>query len=396
MSLHVAIVETHPIQYKVPWLQQLSQEPELAVDVLYAMVPDAAQQGAGFGVAFTWDVPLLEGYRWRALRNVARRPSVTRFGGCDTPELYGEFRRRRWDAVLVNGWVTKTCLQALLAARRAGIPCIVRGEANNLRPRAPWKRVLHRLLLSQYAACLYIGRANRDFYRSHHVPEDHLFFGPYCVDNDRFAAAAAALTARRSDLRAHWGIARESCCLLFAGKLEAKKRPMDLVTAVAKARTSGIHLLFVGDGSLRPACEDACRRLGVAATFVGFLNQSNMPSAYVAADALVLPSDAGETWGLVVNEAMACGLPAIVSDQVGCHADLVDASTGSVFGCGDTEALSACIRRLADDSEMRSRLSTGARARVAAYSVEALTAGTVKALDAVTRMRKKIREVPPL
>jgi glycosyltransferase involved in cell wall biosynthesis len=364
----------------------LAAEPDLEIEVLYAMIPDAAQQGDGFGVAFTWDVPILEGYPWRRLRNVAREPSVTRFGGCDTPELYSEIRQDRWDAVLVNGWVAKTCVQALAAARRAGVPCIVRGEANSLRHRALWKRVLHRALLRQYAAFLYIGRANRAFYRAHGIGEKRLFFGPYGVDNEEFARAAREPARQRDSLRSRWGIAPDACCLLFAGKLEPKKRPLDLVEAAARLRSCtpeqppAVHVLFAGDGALRAACEDASRRWGVPVTFAGFLNQSEMPAAYAAADALVLPSDAGETWGLVVNEAMACGLPAVVSDRVGCQEDLVDASTGWVYRCGDVTALTAALREAVRDPGALTAKGAAARARVASYSVEALVQGTVDAV----------------
>jgi glycosyltransferase involved in cell wall biosynthesis len=353
------------------------------------MAPDPATQGAGFGVPFAWDQPLREGYPSRVLRNVTRHPSVTRFDGCDTPELYGVVREGRWDAVLVNGWVTKTCLQGLAAARLARVPCIVRGEANNLRPRPVWKRAMHRALLSQYRAFLAIGRANHDFYRSHGVPDARVFFAPYCVENDRFAAAAAALAGRRQSLRRAWNIADEACCLLFSGKFEAKKRPLDLIEAAAAARdlpgaaNHPLHALFAGDGALRQVCEASCRRLGVPATFTGFLNQAELPSAYAAADALVLPSDAGETWGLVVNEAMASGLPAIVSDRVGCRADLVDHTTGRVFPCGDVRALAACIAGLAADPAARHALGVAAQARVAQYSIEALAKGTLDAVRAV-------------
>lgn len=390
MSFKLAIIETHPIQYKAPWFRRLAAEPELEIEVFYAMEPNATQQGAGFGVAFTWDQPLREGYPSRVLRNVSRRPSVDRVRGCDTPELYSVIRRGCWDAVLVNGWVVKSCLQALAAARLARVPCIVRGEANNLRRRPLWKRALHRVLLSQYSGFLCIGRANRDFYRSHGVPESKLFSGPYCVDNERFAAEAAAQAPSRADLRERWGIAAGACCLLFSGKLVPKKHPLDLFEAAASVCASGgrtgprPHILVAGDGELRAACEAASRRLCVPATFAGFLNQAEIVAAYAAADVLVLPSDAGETWGLVVNEAMACGLPAIVSDQVGCQADLVDATTGRVFRCGDVAGLAGCIRDLAADPAGRRAMADAARRRVSAYSVDAVVEGLLAAVRRVS------------
>ena len=77
--MRVAVVTTHPIQYQVPWLQKLSAQPNIDLNVYFAMIPDAVEQGREFGVAFDWDVPLLEGYQYQVLENRAREPSLTRF-----------------------------------------------------------------------------------------------------------------------------------------------------------------------------------------------------------------------------------------------------------------------------------------------------------------------------
>jgi glycosyltransferase involved in cell wall biosynthesis len=124
----------------------------------------------------------------------------------------------------------------------------------------------------------------------------------------------------------------------------------------------------------------------IAATFAGFLNQTEMPKAYVAADCLVLPSDYGETWGLVVNEAMACGLPAVVSDRVGCGPDLVeDGVTGRIFPFGEVAALAGVIRSLADRPARLVEMGRRASDRITRYSVDAAVAGTLDAVRYVTR-----------
>jgi glycosyltransferase involved in cell wall biosynthesis len=83
------------------------------------------------------------------------------------------------------------------------------------------------------------------------------------------------------------------------------------------------------------------------ASFAGFLNQTEISQAYVAADCLVLPSDHGETWGLVVNEAMASGLPCVISDHCGCAEDLGIRGQNQIFPCGDIAALANGLTRLA-------------------------------------------------
>ena len=192
MTLRVGFMTTHPIQYQVPVFRHLAQQPGLDFTVFYAQIPDPVMQGAEFNVPFEWDLPLLEGYNYRVLKNVARQPGVMTFSGCDTPEIADFIRKERFDAFVINGWNVKSGLQALWACRRNQVPCLVRGEANDLRERSWWKRRLQRWLVQQYSGCLAIGKANRDFYLARGVPERRLFSSPYCVENDRFALASDA------------------------------------------------------------------------------------------------------------------------------------------------------------------------------------------------------------
>lgn len=385
--MRVAVVTSHPVQYQVPWLRLLADTPGIDLTVHYAMIPEAAEQGREFGVAFQWDIPLLGGYRHVVLRNVSPRPSVTEFGGCDTPEVGRLLRDGSYDAVIVNGWVVKTCVQALLACRLAGIPCIVRGEVNGLRPRPAWKRAGHRLLLAQYAAVLCIGRRNREYCLARGVPEDRLFDTPYCIDNVRLAASASQWIERegRPGLRARFGLDPQRTTFLFSAKFVDKKRPLDAIEALRRAVGQGARaqLLFVGSGPLEERIRAASA--GLPVHYAGFLNQSEIAAAYAASDCLLLPSDAGETWGLVVNEAMACGLPAIVSDQVGCAADLVeDGRTGAVFACADVDALGAHLLRWSGAPERLAVMGTNARERVhGGYNFQRVVEGAVRALQAV-------------
>lgn len=351
--------------------------------VLFAMLPDAALQGAGFGIEFQWDIPLLEGYEYRVLENVAKNPSVTRFFGCDTPNVRTFLHELRPDAVIVNGWVVKTCLQTLWACKRLGIPCLVRGEANDLAHRAAWKKRLQALLVRQYSACLYIGKQNRKFYRARGVNAQRLFSSPYCVENDRFSQAVEMLAARKNYLRDQWGVPVSSICFLYCGKFEQKKHPLDLLRAFALAHNAAtnIHLLMVGDGALKSQCEEFANKCSLPVTFTGFMNQAEIMRSYAVADCLVLPSDGGETWGLVVNEAMACGLPAIVSDLVGCANDLVkNGKTGYTFTFGDWESLAEIMSRLSHYQQELKVMGSRARKRIGKYSPEIAAQGILNAV----------------
>lgn len=399
-AIRIAFVTSHPIQYQVPVFRCLAQRPDLEFIVLYAMLPDSASQGAGFGVSFEWDIPLLEGYKYRVLHNVSGNPGVTHFQGCDTPEIQSVLEELKTDVVVVNGWVVKTCLQTLKAAWRLRIPCVVRGEANNLRRRPWWKRVLQFFLVRRYDAVLPIGNANREFYSSLGIAASRMFSAPYCVENERFSRAAAAIIAQRSELRSRWNIPENAICYLYCGKFEHKKHPVELVEAFLQAcqtlRESAsvskpIHLLLVGDGELRLHCEELVTRYSslAAFTFTGFLNQTQIVEAYVAADVLVLPSDAGETWGLVVNEAMACGLPAIVSDQVGCASDMIENDvTGWTFESGKWGQLTDLFCSLASRSQPISEMADACRNQVAHYSPENAANGIHEAATWACREEK--------
>jgi glycosyltransferase involved in cell wall biosynthesis len=381
--MRLGIVASHPVQYQVPWYRSLASREEVDLTVYYALLPTPAQQGVGFGEQFAWDVPLLDGYRWQALPNAARAPSLDGFLASRTPAVTEVLETDRPDAVIVSGWHALSLLQAMRACRRLGIPCLVRGESSGLRRRPWWARAVHRRLLARFDAFLAIGEANREFYLSNGVQRARIFSVPYFADNERFAEQAARWGPERNAIRRGWGIAQDEACFLFAGKLVPKKRVLDFLAAcaIARERMPAIRALVVGSGEMAEAARRLAADLALEAVFVGFLNQTEISRAYVAADALVLPSDYGETWGLVVNEAMVHGLPAIVSDRVGCGPDLVEEGvTGRIFPFGDVRALARILTETAVDADRRGEMGRNARRRVASYSAERAVEGTLEAI----------------
>lgn len=383
MSYRLGILSSHPIQYQAPWFRRLAQEPQIDLKVLFCHLPDAACQGQGFGVDFVWDIPLLDGYAYEVLENVARRPGTARFSGCDTPAIGERIRANKLDVLLINGWNVKSYLQGLRACRRLGVPCLVRGDSNALRRRPWWKRLLHRRWSRCFTAYLTVGKSNEDFYRQNGASDTRFFPVRHFVDNERFAQAARELRVVRDDLRRGWGIASDRTVFLFCGKFIEQKRPLDFLRALEIALHKGapVHGLLVGDGKLRGDCETMVRQRRLPATFVGFLNQRDLPRAYVAADCLVLPSDDRETWGLVVNEAMASGLSCVVSDRVGCGPDLiVKGATGHVFPFGDCDALASILAQLSANPERLRSMGEAAEQQVSSYSVDAAVEGTLAAV----------------
>jgi glycosyltransferase involved in cell wall biosynthesis len=339
----------------------------------------------GFGKSLSWDIDLLGGYECEFL-DTHRGNGLDSFWRLRLKRGFGRALRDIGANVLwIQGWQAAAYWQAVFQARKAGIEIWLRGETNARsgasRIGRQYKRRLLRELLRRVDRLLYIGEANRQFYLQQGVSIGRLTSAPYCVDNARFAAAAAAVRPERRRLREEWGIPEEAFCFLFAGKFLARKRPFDLIEATRRLeysiRGKQIHLLWVGmgelGGELRKACDvcfdaekkkpaNAIRRTKPNASFVGFLNQSEITRAYVAADCLVLPSDAKETWGLVVNEAMASGLPCIVSNACGCAEDLITPITPNLcYLVGDITALehamAAAVTNIPPPQLLRAQIS---------------------------------------
>jgi|FEC22Drversion2_1045045.scaffolds.fasta_scaffold00557_10 glycosyltransferase involved in cell wall biosynthesis len=374
----IGFLVSHPIQYYTPIFRALAKQCDLTV--FFAHRQTAEQQArAGFGVAFEWDIDLLSGYESRFLVNVARHPSTDRFAGCDTPGIADEIARGKFDAFVVPGWALRSYWQAVRACRRHGVPILVRGDSHLGTHRNSLIRAAKSLtfshLLRRFDGFLYVGQKNRDYLLHYGAPADRLFFSPHCVDNDAFAAASAAAHVSRDPGRRR---------ILFVGKLIARKHPADLLHAVARLGGTSLEAAFAGSGDLETELRQIASDASVRAEFLGFVNQRELPAVYAAADLLVLPSDGRETWGLVVNEAMACGVPAVVSDAVGCGPDLIDAgATGAIFPFGDTVALAAAIEGVLslDRAFVRRHLAD----KMALYSPRQAAAAIVEATSFLKR-----------
>jgi glycosyltransferase involved in cell wall biosynthesis len=417
----LAILTTHPIQYQVPLWQALAQDGRVPFEVWYLTRHGVqASHDREFGKSFAWDLDMLSGYPHRFL-DVHPGATPNTFWKCRLRESLGDrLRASGAKALWVQGWQVSAYWQAVWAAKQMGVEVWLRAESNDLAPTRLWKRGIKRLILGQFLRrvdrFLCIGTANRRLYQQYGVQDDRLYSAPYAVDNERFARQAEQIRKQpgevgdpvknpenftgqgglhgpgpsevanqrlhgpgKAEIRKAWGIPEDAFCVLFCGKFIPKKRPMDLVEALAIAgsqrsevRGQRMVALFVGSGELGAQLRSACNVVFDAeapgssprpstldprpmATFAGFLNQTEISRAYVAADCLVLPSDYGETWGLVVNEAMASGLPCIISDRCGCAEDLGSSGPNLVFPGGGVAALTDRLLKMASrpDSAVR-------------------------------------------
>jgi glycosyltransferase involved in cell wall biosynthesis len=386
--IRLAIISTHPIQYMAPWFRTLSEEPDIDLKVIFFREPHAPEQGTGFGVEFVWDVPLRQGYASVVLE---RRHGWKFLGGL-VLALRRALRRARPDVVMITGWNEPGLIASYPLAWFMALPTITRGDANLMRERPWWKARLHRLLLSMTSAAVTVGRSNRQFYLVNGVPPSRLFPSCHFVDTDRMLAMSNRHARDRAQLRAAAGFSNDDVVFCFVGKHVAFKRPELLIEATAKLRAKGlpVKLVLAGSGQLTASLKCLAEHHSVPTHFVGFLNQTELWQAYSPSDALVLPSDETETWGLVVNEAMLFGLPVIVSDKVGCGPDLVrDAETGYIFS-GSANGLATAMEKLVQQGERRRRMGERGRQLVQAeYSMPVATAGLKVALHEVVRSGKR-------
>lgn len=390
--MRLAILTSHPIQYYAPLFREISRRVELKVFFAHRATPQQ-QAAAGFGTAFDWDIDLLSGYDHEFLENVSRNPGSSHFAGCDTPGIHGALSSGNFDALLVAGWHLKCFWQGIWAAKRLGVPVIVRGDSHLDTPRSAAKRLakewIYPALLRVFDSALYVGARNRDYWRHYGYPDERLFFSPHCVDNAFFAERATP--AARAATRARLGVPTNVPVALFAGKLIPFKRPLDVVQAAARVRAQGsdLHVLIAGSGELEPALRMEADQLNVPVHFMGFQNQSAMPAAYSAADFLVIPSNGRESWGLVANEAIACTRPVIVSDAVGCAPDLaLDSRAGRRFPMGNIEALAQNIEYLVRNPACPNELQNLA----CRYSLSAAAHGITTAASYASAHRSGINQ----
>jgi glycosyltransferase involved in cell wall biosynthesis len=385
----VAFVTSHPIQYQAPLFRRLARRDDMDLVVLFCSDHGArAYFDRGFGATVKWDVPVCEGFEHVFLPNLRRNGTPASFFGLVNFGIGRVLRERHIDVVIVHGWAHATSWLAFSAASRIGIPLLVRGETNLLRPAAGMKarlrRIVLRRMLSRAAGALAIGSLNREFYIACGVPERRIWLSPYAVDNDFFQSAACELLPQRVELRRAYDIPADSTVFLFSGKLTPVKCPLDLLEAFTGLPSRDRYsLLFVGDGELRAEIEARVSRKRLTNVRVtGFKNQQHVSTFYAMADVLVLPSRF-EPWGLVVNEAMNFGLGIVASDQVGGAADLVRPGvTGEIFRAGAIDELRSAMERCSSEDRRRAA-ARACRTMVGQWGIDAAAGGIAEAVRSV-------------
>jgi len=335
------------------------------VDLKVVYWNEAATRDRDFRGQHQWDIDLIGGHHNEFLtrstnpNTFAEATAYKRLADCI----------RGWDVVVINGYATRLAVATIALCRTFSIPYLLRTDTSTrlnhpiVSPRHWWPRCA-----SQWSAGgLSVGQKNAIMHK--HLGSPSIFSAPFAIDVDRFRTTASRIRLTQSKFRESFGLPDNVQVVAFAGKFIDVKRPEDLISLAIRMRGS-VHILMIGDGPKRPELQFAAK--GLPVTFTGFLNQTEIPEALACADVVVLPSS-NEAWGLIINEAMACGCVPVVSDQVGCAPDLV-AGIGEVYAVADTEALAKAVERAlrtAGEVDLPPRLAE----RLAGFTLEVSAAG---------------------
>jgi glycosyltransferase involved in cell wall biosynthesis len=368
----IAVLNSHPIQYFAPLYAYLNAAPDLKVTALY--LSDVSIRGgkdAEFGRDVKWDIDLLGGYDSIFL-GTARTREPAGFWSLIAPQVWRELRSGRYDALWLHGHNYAANLIALVAAKSAGLPVMMRGDAHLGVPSRSARAGLRRPLMGTlYGLCnglLAVGSANAAYYRAMGVPIEKIFLVPYTVDNDRFIQATAITEDERRRIRLRYQIPLDRPAVLYAAKFTRRKRAGDVLEAAKRLssdKSAPFCVIMAGSGELEQELRAFCSQHDLTnVVFTGFINQSELPGLYGASDVFVLPSQ-DEPWGLAVNEAMCAGLPVVVSREVGCVPDLVqNGVNGFTPEAGDVEGLAGALGRLIADKDFRRRQGEASLLRI--------------------------------
>lgn len=384
----ILIFDSHPVQYKAPVYRALARRRPGKFKVIYCTgVSLRRHREPDFGRELAWDTPLLDGYTSAVLDNERGEP-LRGFRSLTGKGVFGLLRKERPSAVLISQFLYEADLVAYLSCLFLRIPVWIRHETQDeAMVRGPLKSLLrglfYRLAYAGVSRAFYIGRLNLEHLLRHGLFPAKLGFSPYCVLAPVAAMRDAEKRRIREEVRCRLGVQRDETLLLFCGKLIEKKNPSLLLEALrllpqeARAR---YRLIFVGSGPLEEELRSLAQPFAGRVHFEGFVNQSRLPEYYLAGDILVLPSRrAGETWGLVVNEALHAGCGVIVTEAVGCYREFGEWERVRVIAENDA---AGCANAMGELSGFQRDFNWCAKA-MRRYSVEAAANALATAMDTV-------------
>jgi glycosyltransferase involved in cell wall biosynthesis len=384
----LAIISSHPIQYNAPLFALMAEDGLIELKVFYTWGEESIKPkyDPDFDRVVEWDIPLLKGYQYQFVNNVAKNPGSHHFFGIDNPYLINDLESWGADIVWVWGWSFKSHLK-VIRYFHSKIPVWFRGDSTLIdEDDSPiWKQLMRKIFLSwlykKVDLVFYVGDNNKKYFLQHGLIPSQLTHAPHAIDNARFSYWNDELESDLVDWKESLGIAENDLVVLFVGKLEPKKNPSFILDLAARLPSQKFKFLIIGDGvlgdELKQTAKDDNRIL-----FLPFQNQTKMPSVYRLGDVLVLPSlGPGETWGLAMNEAMACGIPIFGSTKCGGSIDLIDDSCGLIFDPCDLNAVVNQLNTLADNPDALANLTAGAIKKIQYFRYEKIVDAVIEGIN---------------
>ena len=379
------------VPYKAPVYRGLAETAGLDFTAIFASRAGIRPSDLGYSQNVAWDADLLAGYRSIFLRGGDKSPALgSSYWSVRDPDIVSVLARARFDVLWLDGYNSLTYSLAIFTQTMLRRPLLFREEQTLLHPRPLGvtlaKEVALRALLRGRHA-LYISTENRRWFEHYGVAPERLWSAPYSVDNAFFQSEAQRLRSRRAALREYFGIDPDAGpVILSVGRLIEKKQPEFALEVFRRLRAKHrCAMLFVGSGPLEEPLRNIVAQHHVPDVhFAGFLNQTEVSQAYACADVFTLLSREHETFGVVVAEAMNFGLPVVVTDKVGCHADLVlREHNGFVVSVVEPESAVEALERLVGDAALRARMGRASRERVDDWTPRRTIAGIIDACRAV-------------
>ena len=357
----IAYLVSHPIQYQAPMLKYIAGNIDATFEVLF--LSDMSAKGytdSEFNQRVLWDVPLLEGYKFKFLRTIGNKNTISFFSPVCL-NIYNVIKNGNYDYIWIHGWGSLTNILAIVFAKKLKVKVLLRGESGIHMPkrsnlRSFFKKIILNYLFKKVHYFLAIGSMNANFYKFYGIEDSKILVMPYAVDNDFFQRKSKFYRNQIQHIKKSMNIEENAKIILYASKLTRRKNSLDLLMAykqlIKNISQNQPYLLLVGSGELEKELKYHVSKLGLnRVKFLGFVNQSELPKYYELCDVFVLPSSS-EQWGLVINEVMNHSKPVIISDEVGCGPDLVeDDVNGYIFKCGDINHLELCLRNILFDNK---------------------------------------------
>jgi glycosyltransferase involved in cell wall biosynthesis len=334
----------------------------------------------GFGRQENWNIDLLSGYNYEFIENTSSRPSSSTYWGIKNPLLIDKILSYQPNVLIVYGWKHQSHLSVLNYFHNR-IPILFRGDSTTLDDSSAFFiRPFFRYIFLQwiYRKVDYVlspGKASDKYFLRSGLRKNQIIRAEHAIDNERFMSMSKKEEDQVLDLVKSLSIKPSEIVFLFAGKFIEVKNPFLLIEAFInlKKQKLNVRLLFAGNGILENEIIKRLNELPIdissSITLLPFQDQTQMKLLYRVADVFVLPSRS-ETWGLSVNEALACGTPVLVSDKCGSSIDLVkDDLNGLVFKSEDNQDLLKQMQKMCND-DFRKKLAANSQYSLKEYTYQ--------------------------